>query len=110
MVLTTIDAAHIASFLDENKESFALHYIKNGSSQEQADVARADLEHYAYGGMEELNGWPCQDLHGGTGSAIYNNIDGMCQHPECHPHNDDRSLHMSNHVLYSDRAKRRPVG
>jgi hypothetical protein len=39
----------------------------------------------------ELYDWPCQDLHGGRGSGIYNNIDGRCQHPECHPRNDDRN-------------------
>ncbi len=37
--------------------------------------------------MEELHDWPCQDLHGGGGSAIYDNIDGRCKHPECHPRN-----------------------
>ena len=38
--------------------------------------------------------WPCQFLLGGTGTAIYNNTDGMCQHPECHPKNDDRKKCM----------------
>lgn len=39
---------------------------------------------------DELLEWPCQDLHGGTGTAIYSNVDGMCKHPECHPKNDQR--------------------
>lgn len=42
--------------------------------------------------LEELHEWPCQDLHGGRGAAIYNNIGGMCKHPECHPKNDDRTV------------------
>ena len=36
---------------------------------------------------EELYEWPCQV--GGTGAGIYGNVDGKCQHPECHPNNDD---------------------
>lgn len=31
--------------------------------------------------------WPCQHLHGGRGTAIYSNVNGRCQHPECHPSN-----------------------
>ena len=27
--------------------------------------------------------FPCQNLHGGTGSAIYMNEDGLCDHLEC---------------------------
>jgi len=38
---------------------------------------------------EELLDWPCQALHGGGGSGIYENINGRCQHSECHPRNDD---------------------
>ena len=34
--------------------------------------------------------YPCQSLLGGTGEAIYHNVDGMCDHPECNPLNDDR--------------------
>ena len=34
--------------------------------------------------------WPCQQLLGGGGSGIYSNVDGMCNHPECNPANDDR--------------------
>ena len=34
-----------------------------------------------------INFWPCQQLLGGTGEAIYASIDGMCTHPECHPNN-----------------------
>lgn len=37
-----------------------------------------------------LLSWPCQQLHGGTGEAIYSSIDGLCTHLECHPSNDDR--------------------
>lgn len=40
--------------------------------------------------MDCLVSWPCQNLHGGTGSAIYDNVDGLCTHPECHPRNDNR--------------------
>ncbi len=29
--------------------------------------------------------YPCQNLFGGTGEAIYHNVDGMCDHPECNP-------------------------
>jgi len=32
--------------------------------------------------------WPCQNLHGGSGSNIYSNKDGMCKHPECHPYTE----------------------
>lgn len=32
-----------------------------------------------------LDSWPCQQLLGGTGEAIYSNVDGMCRHAECHP-------------------------
>lgn len=39
---------------------------------------------------DELYDWPCQALHGGRGEGIYANVDGRCQHPECHPRNDDR--------------------
>lgn len=45
---------------------------------------------------EELFDWPCQHLHGGTGAAIYSSIDGRCQHPECHPSNDDRDQAVGN--------------
>ena len=38
----------------------------------------------------DLYDWPCQALHGGRGAGIYANVDGRCQHPECHPRNDDR--------------------
>ncbi len=38
---------------------------------------------------DELYNWTCQALHGGKGSCLYI-PDGMCQHPECHPDNDDR--------------------
>ena len=38
---------------------------------------------------EELIEWPCQQLLGGTGAAIYSNTDGMCKHPLCHPKNND---------------------
>jgi hypothetical protein len=41
-------------------------------------------------GMDEISEWPCQQLCGGTGEAIYHNVDGKCKHPECHPKNDDR--------------------
>lgn len=36
------------------------------------------------------NKYPCQQLLGGTGDSIYMNIDGLCDHPECNPENDDR--------------------
>ncbi len=29
--------------------------------------------------------YPCQNLLGGTGEAIYHNEDGFCDHPECNP-------------------------
>ncbi len=35
--------------------------------------------------IDELLDWPCQNLLGGRGAAIYGNIDGRCKHPECHP-------------------------
>ena len=38
----------------------------------------------------DLYDWPCQALHGGRGAGIYANVNGRCQHPECHPRNDDR--------------------
>jgi len=34
--------------------------------------------------------WPCQQLLGGTGAAIYSNVDGMCTHPECKPPPEDK--------------------
>lgn len=40
----------------------------------------------------DLDDWPCQDLYGGKGAAIYNSINGKCKHPECHPANDDRGV------------------
>lgn len=30
-----------------------------------------------------MNKYPCQQLLGGRGSAIYMNEDGLCDHPEC---------------------------
>ena len=39
---------------------------------------------------QELKEYPCQQLMGGTGAAIYSNVDGLCSHPECNPENDDR--------------------
>lgn len=39
----------------------------------------------------DLDEWPCQQLMGGTGEAIYAPfVNGNCKHPECHPSNDDR--------------------
>ena len=35
----------------------------------------------------ELEEWTCQDLMGGGGAAINDNVDGLCTHPECHPRN-----------------------
>lgn len=35
--------------------------------------------------------YPCQNLLGGTGEAIYHNVDGMCDHPECNP---EREMEM----------------
>ena len=29
--------------------------------------------------------YPCQQLYGGTGAAIYENVEGLCSHPECKP-------------------------
>ena len=49
-----------------------------------------DVEEFYREGEDELFEWPCQMLHGGRGSALYFNTNGMCQHPECHPKNDDR--------------------
>ncbi len=40
-------------------------------------------------GEDILVEWPCQQLLGGTGAAIYMSTNGMCQHPECHPRNDE---------------------
>lgn len=37
----------------------------------------------------DLDEYPCQQLLGGTGSAIYMNTDGMCSHPECNPANNE---------------------
>jgi len=34
-----------------------------------------------------LDSWPCQQLLGGAGAAIYASTDGMCNHPDCHPNN-----------------------
>ena len=36
--------------------------------------------------------YSCQQLHGGTGSAIYQDENAMCDHPECNPENDDRVM------------------
>ncbi len=35
--------------------------------------------------QKEDKEYPCQQLHGGTGAAIYENIDGLCSHLECKP-------------------------
>lgn len=35
--------------------------------------------------MTEEKEYPCQQLLGGTGSAIYENVNGLCSHPECKP-------------------------
>ncbi|MBA7559120.1 hypothetical protein ES708_00733 [subsurface metagenome] len=51
---------------------------------------------------DELGEWPCQQLLGGTGAAIYSSIDGMCKHPECHPRNDER---RPNPPLDSDNVR-----
>lgn len=34
---------------------------------------------------DESERWPCQQLLGGTGSAMYMNDGGFCKHPECKP-------------------------
>jgi len=38
---------------------------------------------------DESVGWPCQNLHGGRPAGIYDNVDGLCKHPECCPTEDD---------------------
>lgn len=58
--------------------------------------------------MDGLNEWPCQQLLGGTGASIYENVDGMCTHPECHPKNDDRAVASPNKALKSDTKNRCP--
>ncbi len=35
--------------------------------------------------VKEDKEYPCQQLQGGTGSAIYENVNGLCVHPECKP-------------------------
>ena len=40
--------------------------------------------------IEEMDEWPCQQLLGGVGEALYSNANDMCKHDECHPKNDDR--------------------
>jgi len=40
--------------------------------------------------VPEPEEYPCQQLMGGAGPAIYSNTDGLCSHPECNPENDDR--------------------
>ena len=34
---------------------------------------------------DKCDDWSCQQLHGGTGSAIYSNVNGMCTHQQCKP-------------------------
>ena len=39
---------------------------------------------------DEPDRWPCQNLLGGSGAAIYlADPDGMCKHPECKPPPED---------------------
>ena len=38
--------------------------------------------------MSGLKEYPCQQLRGGTGVSIYENVDGLCSHPECEPEKD----------------------
>ena len=57
---------------------FPVAKINSDRLEQQSDVSEHDL-------LE----WPCQQLLGGTGAAIYSNVDGMCKHPECHPRNDE---------------------
>ena len=42
--------------------------------------------------LKDLLEWPCQQLLGGAGFAIYENVKGLCTHAECHPKNDERHL------------------
>lgn len=42
-----------------------------------------------------LREYPCQQLFGGTGAAIYSNVDGMCNHEECNPENNDNLLDLA---------------
>lgn len=55
------------------------------------DSVQDDIDKPAEGGEKDktcdLDCWPCQDLMGGRGAAIYANENGMCRHPECHPRN-----------------------
>ena len=53
MDLITIDASFIVQFLEKNREAFAQHYIDMGSSQEQADIAISDLNHYVCGDFKQ---------------------------------------------------------
>ena len=43
-------------------------------SIEELNAIRTEIE-------DDIHDWPCQDLYGGRGAAIYNNVDGRCQHP-----------------------------
>lgn len=42
--------------------------------------------------------WPCQNLHGGRGTAIYDSVDGLCKHEECNPINDNRKERLMSNV------------
>ena len=85
----------------ELKEPFPL----NGAQQRQKytranSVSRERSKLYDNTSLEELlDEWPCQQLFGGVGEALYSNADGMCKHDECHPRNDDKKIYRGKKCI-----------
>jgi len=64
-----------------------LRYMIGSDIVDKEKTKKAERLAERLGLYNEPDDWPCQQLMGGTGAAIYSNIDGMCRHPECHPYN-----------------------
>lgn len=76
---------------DAFKYGWEMGYISGcGESSGGSSTINEDLKLYKRGSSGLLKKYPCQQLLGGTGAAIYSNEEGLCNHPECNPENDDR--------------------
>lgn len=93
---------YIFWFEDEGKDGFNFEisascvdeaYLKayNAHGPQVVDMLYQEVKQDAlikadvFFGGEELEEYPCQQLLGGSGAAIYSNTDGLCKHPECNP-------------------------
>lgn len=58
--------------------------VVNNMPSDRLDWAMRQVEN-SLKKWSSLDSWPCQQLHGGIGAGIRDNVDGLCTHPECHP-------------------------